>query len=182
MKELAHGEPIVLERPVMARPVIGFPSRRSEPGRLHVVILDGSQAECDAVSLPGGRRGLLGEHSAAGPHSPGDTGELVGQRPRQVAVYGQNEFADAGGLMAYSFSVIGQYRSGATFIDKILKGANSTARALDNLRSAQCDPFGTPSTSPWTGAAIIVRCPRTRTCTVTRSRTSIGLMPSSLAG
>jgi putative ABC transport system substrate-binding protein len=26
--------------------------------------------------------------------------------------------------MAYSFSVIEQYRSGATFIDKILKGAN----------------------------------------------------------
>jgi len=43
---------------------------------------------------------------------------------RQVAVYGLTEFADAGGLMAYSFSVIEQYRSGATFIDKILKGAN----------------------------------------------------------
>jgi putative ABC transport system substrate-binding protein len=42
----------------------------------------------------------------------------------QVAVYGQNEFADAGGLMAYSSSVIEQYRSAATFIDKILKGAN----------------------------------------------------------
>jgi len=26
--------------------------------------------------------------------------------------------------MSYSFSVIEQYRSGATFIDKILKGAN----------------------------------------------------------
>ena len=49
--------------------------------------------------------------------------ELVNAQ-RQVAVYGQNEFADAGGLMSYSFSVIGQYRSGATFIDKILKGAN----------------------------------------------------------
>jgi len=43
---------------------------------------------------------------------------------RLRAVYGQNEFADAGGLMSYSFSVIEQYRSGATFIDKILKGAN----------------------------------------------------------
>jgi putative ABC transport system substrate-binding protein len=43
---------------------------------------------------------------------------------RQVAVYGLNEFADAGGLMSYSFSVIQQYRSAATFIDKILKGAN----------------------------------------------------------
>jgi len=48
--------------------------------------------------------------------------ELVNAQ-RQVTVYGQTDFADAGGLMAYSFSVIGQYRSGATFIDKILKGA-----------------------------------------------------------
>jgi len=39
MKELAHGEPIAWERPLGARPVIGFPSRRSEPGRLHLVIL-----------------------------------------------------------------------------------------------------------------------------------------------
>jgi putative ABC transport system substrate-binding protein len=42
---------------------------------------------------------------------------------RQVAVYGLTEFADAGGLMSYSFSVIEQFRSAATFIDKILKGA-----------------------------------------------------------
>jgi putative ABC transport system substrate-binding protein len=51
--------------------------------------------------------------------------ELVNAQ-RQVAVYGQNEFADEGGLMSYSFSVIEQYRSGATFIDKILKGATPT--------------------------------------------------------
>ena len=49
--------------------------------------------------------------------------ELVNGQ-RQVAAYGLNEFADAGGLMSYSFSVIQQYRSVATFIDKILKGAN----------------------------------------------------------
>ena len=49
--------------------------------------------------------------------------ELVNAQ-RQVTVYGQNEFADAGGLMAYSFNTIEQYRASATFIDKILKGAN----------------------------------------------------------
>jgi putative ABC transport system substrate-binding protein len=49
--------------------------------------------------------------------------ELVNAQ-RQLAVYGQNEFADAGGLMSYSFSVVEQYRSAATFIDRILKGAN----------------------------------------------------------
>src|SRR3982074_972718 len=37
---------------------------------------------------------------------------------------------------------------------------------------AKCEPFGTPSTSHWTGAAIIVQSPRTKTCIVTRSRTS----------
>src|SRR5260370_40110156 len=46
----------------------------------------------------------------------------------------------------------------------------------------QCDPFGIPSTSHWTGAAIIVQYPRTKTCIVTRSRTSTRPMPSSLAG
>lgn len=43
---------------------------------------------------------------------------------RQAAVYGLGEFADAGGLMAYSFSLIGQHRAAATFVDKIFRGAN----------------------------------------------------------
>src|SRR5437867_5224404 len=47
---------------------------------------------------------------------------------------------------------------------------------------AKCDPFGTPSTSHWTGAAIIVESPRTKTCIVTRSRISTRPMPFSLAG
>jgi len=47
---------------------------------------------------------------------------------------------------------------------------------------AECDPFGTPSTSQWTGAAIIVQSRRTKTCIVTQSRTSTRPMPFSLAG
>jgi hypothetical protein len=47
---------------------------------------------------------------------------------------------------------------------------------------AQCDLFGIRSTSHWTGAAIIVQFPRTKTCIVTRSRTSTRPMPFSLAG
>jgi hypothetical protein len=47
---------------------------------------------------------------------------------------------------------------------------------------AQCDLFGIRSTSLWTGAAIIVRCPRTRSCIVTRSRTSNEPMRSCLGG
>src|SRR5918996_526031 len=49
-------------------------------------------------------------------------------------------------------------------------------------KDRKCDPFGTPSTSHWTGAAIIVQSPRTKTCIVTRPRTSRTPMPSSLAG
>src|SRR5262249_43499662 len=71
--------------------------------------------------------------------------ELVNAQ-RQVAVYGQNELVDAGGLMAYSFSVIEQYRSVATVIDKILKGANPAELPVEqptrfelvlNLRTAK---------------------------------------------
>jgi len=47
---------------------------------------------------------------------------------------------------------------------------------------AKCDPFGTPSTSHWTGAAIIVQSPRTKTCIVTRPRASTRPMPFSSAG
>jgi hypothetical protein len=46
----------------------------------------------------------------------------------------------------------------------------------------RCDPFVIPSTLHWTGAAIIVKRLRTKTCIVTRSKTSSRPMPSSLAG
>jgi putative ABC transport system substrate-binding protein len=38
-------------------------------------------------------------------------------------VYGLADFADAGGLMSYSFNLIEQFRAAATYVDKILKGA-----------------------------------------------------------
>jgi predicted nuclease of predicted toxin-antitoxin system len=41
--------------------------------------------------------------------------------------------------------------------------------------------FGIPSTSHWTGAAIIGKESRTKTCIVTRWKTSSTPMPSSLA-
>ena len=80
--------------------------------------------------------------------------ELVNAQ-RQLAVYGQNEFADAGGLMSYSFSVIEQYRSGATFIDKILKGANPAELPVEqpthfelvlNLKTAKAQGVTFPRT------------------------------------
>jgi hypothetical protein len=49
------------------------------------------------------------------------------------------------------------------------------------ILSRKCDHFGIPSTSHWTDAAIIVQGSRTKTCIVTRWRTSHGPMLSSLA-
>jgi len=42
---------------------------------------------------------------------------------RLPAVYGQREYADAGGLMAYSTNRFDSYRRAAVYVDKILKGA-----------------------------------------------------------
>lgn len=73
---------------------------------------------------------------------------------RQAAVYGLTEFADAGGLLAYSFSVIEQYRAAATFIDKVLKGANPAELPVEqptrfelvvNLRTAKAQGVTFPS-------------------------------------
>ena len=47
---------------------------------------------------------------------------------------------------------------------------------------AECDPFATPSTLHWTGAAIIVQSCRTKTCIVTRSRTANRPTPSLFGG
>jgi hypothetical protein len=47
---------------------------------------------------------------------------------------------------------------------------------------AKCDRFGTPSTSHWTGAAIIVQSCRMRTCIVTTPKTSTRPMRFSLVG
>ena len=87
--------------------------------------------------------------------------ELVNAQ-RQVAVYGMNEFADAGGLMSYSYSLIEQYRSAATFIHKILKGANPAELPVEqptrfelvlNLKTAKAQGVTFPS-------AVLLRADR----------------------
>jgi hypothetical protein len=47
---------------------------------------------------------------------------------------------------------------------------------------ARCVPSGTPSTSPWTGAAIIVQSLLTKSCIVTRPRSSNRQTPFSSEG
>jgi putative ABC transport system substrate-binding protein len=44
-------------------------------------------------------------------------------RSRLPAMYGSREYAEAGGLMAYGANVFDMQRRGASFVDKILKGA-----------------------------------------------------------
>ena len=87
--------------------------------------------------------------------------ELVNAQ-RQLAVYGLNDFADAGGLMGYSFSEIEQWRSAATFIDKILKGANPAEIPVEqptrfelvlNLKTAKAQGVKFPQ-------AVLVRADR----------------------
>ena len=46
------------------------------------------------------------------------------------AVYGFSEFAEAGGLMSYSTSLVEQFRVAADFIDKILRGAKPAELAV----------------------------------------------------
>jgi putative ABC transport system substrate-binding protein len=44
-------------------------------------------------------------------------------RSRIPTLYGVIEFAEAGGLMAYGVNLPDMFRRGASFVDKILKGA-----------------------------------------------------------
>ena len=44
-------------------------------------------------------------------------------RNRLPGMYGLREYVDAGGLMSYGANQVDMFRSAATYVDKILKGA-----------------------------------------------------------
>ncbi len=48
----------------------------------------------------------------------------LAQKHRLPSMYAQREFVDAGGLIAYGPNLAQQWRRAATYVDKILKGAN----------------------------------------------------------
>ena len=50
---------------------------------------------------------------------------------RLPAVYGLQEYAEAGGLLVYGSSFIDRYRRAAIFVDKILKGAKPAALPIE---------------------------------------------------
>lgn len=79
--------------------------------------------------------------------------KLAGQR-RLPSIYGASEYADAGGLMSYSTSLLDLERRAATFVDRILKGAKpadlpieqpKTFELVINLKTAQTLGLTIPS-------------------------------------
>jgi ABC-type uncharacterized transport system substrate-binding protein len=67
-------------------------------------------------------------------------------RSRLPTMYGDREFAEAGGLMAYGVDFVDMNRHGASFVDKILKGAKPADLPVEqatkfelviNLKTAQ---------------------------------------------
>jgi len=79
--------------------------------------------------------------------------ELANSR-RLPAMYGLQEFAEAGGLMSYSFVLIDHYRAAATYIDKVLTGARPAELPVEhpmrfelvlNLKTAKAQGITFPS-------------------------------------
>jgi putative ABC transport system substrate-binding protein len=70
----------------------------------------------------------------------GDSYVFISQRRRIVdaiaatklpAVYSRTEYAEAGGLLAYAAPTLENFRHAATYVDKILKGANPADLAIE---------------------------------------------------
>ena len=75
------------------------------------------------------------------------------ERHRLPAIYWARDYVDAGGLMTYSARIADLVRRGATFVDKLLKGASAgdlpieqptTFELVLNLKSAQVTGIKVP--------------------------------------
>ncbi len=77
------------------------------------------------------------------------------QRTRLPSMYGQREFADAGGLITYGPNTTNMWRRAATYVDKILKGAKPADLPVEqptkfelviNLKTAKALELAIPQT------------------------------------
>ena len=111
-----HGHPLTLRQAEGAAQALGL--------QLHIMQA-GSPAEIDAAFAA-----MRSEHAGdilvlRDPLFLGQRTQIaaLAAKSRLPAVYGFREAAEAGGLMAYGASVPFMYRSAATYVDKILRGA-----------------------------------------------------------
>jgi ABC-type uncharacterized transport system substrate-binding protein len=83
---------------------------------------------------------------------------------RLPAMFPEREFADAGGLMAYGPSVPANFRRAATYVDKILKGAQPATLPVEqpmqftlviNLKTVQALGLTLPPTVLWRADEVI---------------------------
>lgn len=77
------------------------------------------------------------------------------QRARLPAIYGTREQAEAGGLMAFGPDIPEQFRRGAVYVDKLLKGAKPADLPVEqaekfelivNLKTAKALGLAIPGT------------------------------------
>ena len=83
------------------------------PKDIETAFREASKGHADAVLVLASQ--LVTSH-------PKQFAELAAKN-RLPAIYWSPEFVEAGGLMAYSVSITDLFRSAATYVDKILKGA-----------------------------------------------------------
>ena len=85
-------------------------------------------------------------------------------RRRLPTVFGVNEFAEAGGLLAYGPSLADGYRRAATYVDTILKGAKpadlpvaqpTTFNLVVNLRAAKALGLTIPQAVLWRADQVL---------------------------
>jgi len=94
----------------------------------------------------------------------------VAARHRLPSMYPEEEFVEAGGLMAYGPHVPDNFRRAATYVDKILRGANPADLPVEqpakyklviNLKTAKALGLTIPPTL-LSRADEVIQCPRAR--------------------
>jgi len=114
-----------------------------------LTIVEASNAEGLPQAFEAASRANVGALMVSGaPHLRSYQEEIVvlGARRRLPVISPWREFPDRGGLMSYGTSVPGMFRRAATYVDRILKGANpsglpveqaTTFELVMNLRTAK---------------------------------------------